>query len=200
MDIICSSAINELFKLAPDKPAIVAETGAVEAGHSRPSKFYPADRDGVLLHDGIFAPFFSGSAGCGQFWHWDYIYIDHNDLWYHFNRFRKTVEGIDPIAENYTPRRLENKDFRFYLLRGKTHDLLWMRDKANNMNNEFVKKIAPGNYTDYSLNLRDFSGSKIAKVDYYDPWKDEKGTIDINDGKLILPDFKRSLVLKLVKQ
>jgi hypothetical protein len=59
MDIICSSAIEELRSYHASKPIILAETGAVEARHAGPSKLYPLDTAGVLLHDILFAPFFS---------------------------------------------------------------------------------------------------------------------------------------------
>ena len=58
MDIICSSAIEELLSYHPGKPVILAETGAVEPHHAGPSKYYPQDTAGILLHDILFAPFF----------------------------------------------------------------------------------------------------------------------------------------------
>ena len=84
------------------KPVILAESGAVEPRHSGPFKLYAADRDGTLLHDILFAPFFAGAAGPGQIWHWD-AYVAKNDLWWHFGRFRDVVKGIDPAEEFYTP-------------------------------------------------------------------------------------------------
>ena len=91
MDIICSSAVEELLSYNTGKPVMLAETGAVEPSHSGPSKFYPIDTAGILLHDILFAPFFSGSAGCGMCWHWE-SYVDRNNLWYHFGQIQRDCE------------------------------------------------------------------------------------------------------------
>jgi hypothetical protein len=63
---------------------------------------YAVDKDGSLLHDLLFAPFFAGAAGPGQAWHWDH-YIDKNDLWYHFARFNEAIKDIDPVQEKFIP-------------------------------------------------------------------------------------------------
>jgi hypothetical protein len=91
MDIICSSAVEELLSYNPGKPVILAETGAVEPRHSGPSKYYPRDTAGILLHDILFAPFFSGAAGAGMSWHWE-SYVDRNNLWYHYGRLMKLLK------------------------------------------------------------------------------------------------------------
>jgi len=102
MDIIASSAVEELLSYHLGKPVILAETGAVEPNHAGPSKYYPRDTAGILLHDILFAPFFSGSAGAGMSWHWE-SYVHKNNLWYHFKRFNEVIKGIDPIQEEFVP-------------------------------------------------------------------------------------------------
>ena len=54
MDVICSSAIKDLQAYHLSKPVILAETGAVEPNHAGPSKYYPKDTAGILLHDILF--------------------------------------------------------------------------------------------------------------------------------------------------
>ena len=98
MDIICSSAVEELMSYNTGKPVMLAETGAVEPSHAGPSRFYPVDTAGILLHDILFAPFFSGSAGTGMCWHWE-SYVDKNKLWYHFGRFKEAIKGINPVKK-----------------------------------------------------------------------------------------------------
>jgi len=70
MDELAADAVRELLSYRPDRPVTLAESGAVEPRHTGPFQLYAADKEGILLHDVLFAPFFSGAAGTGQIWHW----------------------------------------------------------------------------------------------------------------------------------
>lgn len=91
--ILAADAIEELISYEPNKPMILAESGAVEPRHTGPFKLYMKDNNGIILHDVLFAPFFAGSAGTGQIWHWDH-YVAANDLWFQFGRFAAAVENL----------------------------------------------------------------------------------------------------------
>ena len=197
MDIICSSAIEELLSYNTGKPVILAETGAVEPNHAGPSKYYPLDTAGILLHDILFAPFFSGSAGAGMSWHWE-SYVDKNNLWYHFQRFNEAIKGINPIEENFMPAKAETSAVRIYLLKGKKTILLWLRDKMNNWETELQKGIVPGMLHGIKLNLREL-GLMVSpgKIEVYDPWKNTWTRVEKAGASITLPDFKRSIVIRL---
>jgi hypothetical protein len=141
MDILASNAVRELQNMVENKPILLSEVGAVEANHSGPSLLYQKDTFGVLLHDMLFAPFFSGAAGPGQSWHWQF-YIEKNNLWWHFGRFEKAIRGINPIEENYTPQYHEIDDVRLYVLKGKSNILIWGRDSKSDWVTELVKSKA----------------------------------------------------------
>lgn len=197
MDIICSSAVEEIRSYNPGKPVILAETGAVEPSHSGPSKYYPADTAGILLHDILFAPFFSGSAGAGMSWHWD-SYVDKNNLWYHFKRFSEAVRDINPVTEGFVPSKYETEDFRAYQLTGKNSVLIWLRDKKNTWQSELRDGDPPrtigGTYLDLGKSgITDATG----KIEIYDPWKDIWSNADAGELKILLPDFTRSLVVRV---
>ena len=51
------AAAREMLDRRPDRPAVLAETGAVKRCHAGPSDLYEADKEGVILHDALFAPF-----------------------------------------------------------------------------------------------------------------------------------------------
>lgn len=197
MDIIASSAVEEIRSYNPGKPVILAETGAVEPSHSGPSKFYPADTAGILLHDILFAPFFSGSAGAGMSWHWE-SYVDKNHLWYHFRRFTSAIKGVDPLAEKFMPSKTETDRLRVYMLSGANTTLLWLRDKENSWQSELRDGIAPQVISKYRLDLA-ASGvpALTGKVDIYDPWKDKWSGAEADGSALVLPDFSRSLVIRI---
>jgi hypothetical protein len=197
MDIICSSAVEELLSYHTGKPVILAETGAVEPQHAGPSKYYPLDTAGILLHDILFAPFFSGAAGGGMSWHWE-SYVAKNNLWYHFRRFNEAIKDINPIEEKFIPAKAETNAVRIYLLKGKKTTLLWLRDKKNNWESALQKGIAPETLHGIQLHLRDLGLiSSAGKIEVYDPWKNSWTIAKEVDASFILPDFKRSVVIRL---
>ncbi|HET9279123.1 MAG TPA: hypothetical protein VFN95_13090, partial [Flavitalea sp.] len=197
MDIICSSAVEELLSYQAGKPVILAETGAVEPQHAGPSKYYPLDTAGILLHDILFAPFFSGSAGPGMSWHWE-SYVHKNNLWYHFQRFTEAIKGINPIEESFKVAKAETSAARVYILKGKKTTLLWLRDKMNNWESELEKGVAPGVRSGIKLNLRELGLLESpGKIEVYDPWKNTWTRIEKGGASITLPDFKRSIVVRL---
>ena len=189
IDVLCADAIRELRERRNDLPTFLSEVGAVESRHAGPSRFYQMDKDGVFLHDEIFAPFFAGSAGCGQPWHWDHQYIDGNGLWYHFGRFAKAVKGLDPVAERFRPFHTETQRLRVWGLRGLKTTVLWCRDKRNGWREEFVEGRAPEVVSGEKLPL-----SSGAAFDVYLPWEDRSVTVPA--GKCLIPDFRRSCVIR----
>ena len=192
MDVLCAEAVRELRDRRPDRPAVLAEVGAVRANHTGPSDLYEVDTKGMLLHDEIFAPFFAGAAGCGQPWHWDHQYLDRHELWYHFARFAKAVDGLDPITERFRPFRTETKRLRIYGLKGRRTTLLWCRDKANTWETEYRHGIAPETLRDIKLPFESGTGFHV-----YLPWKDQ--AVSLPPGRCVLPPFQRSCVVRFTE-
>lgn len=197
MDMICSSAVEELISYNTGKPVILAETGAVEPKHSGPSKYYPVDTAGILLHDILFAPFFSGSAGAGMCWHWDTC-VDKNNLWYHFGRFSKAIKDINPLEEKFVVTKSETDDFRVYQLHGRKTILIWLRDKNNTYESELMHGQPPMTKSGIHFDLK-HTGVKgpFSEVSFYDPWQDKLQEVNSEEINLLLPDFKRSLVIRI---
>jgi hypothetical protein len=176
----------------------LAESGAVEPSHAGPFKLYAKDREGILLHDVLFAPFFSGAAGAGQIWHWD-SYVDKNNLWRHFARFAAAVKDIDPPSEQFTPSQLAHPRLRVYALKGRRTLLLWCRDSENNWRTELEQGMAPQLCADFKLDLAELIGqSRPARASIYDPWKDLWSESTLQGSKVSLPPFTRSLVVRVV--
>ena len=200
MDVICSSAVEELLSYETGKPVILAETGAVEPRHSGPSKYYPLDTAGILLHDILFAPFFSGAAGAGMSWHWD-SYVEKNNLWYHFKRFSEAVKGINPLTEKFVPAKSETGDLRIYQLNGSRTILLWLRDKRNTWESELRDGHAPLTIKGAQLDLKILGiNEPISEIAIYDPWQDKWENVTPENIKITLPDFKRSLVVRIKRK
>ena len=153
----------------------------------------------MMLHDLIFAPFFSGAAGTGMAWFWDQ-HIDRNNLWYHFGRFREAIKGINPILERFMPVKLSHPTLRLYALVGRKTILVWCRDSANDWQRELINGVAPTVLHGLTIDLSNLSPSNTTKaVNYYDPWAN-KWQAGKNETVLKLPDFKRSVVVKIEKK
>ncbi len=189
VDVLAADAVRELIGYNPGKPVILAESGAVEPRHSGPFKLYKTDRAGTLLHDILFAPFFAGAAGPGQIWHWD-AYVAPNDLWWHFARFAEAVKGIDPAAERFTASMLPHDRLRVYMLKGRRTTLLWLRDIRNDWRAELERAEPPETVAGATLE------GLPTRVRIFDPWSGAWSPAAAVKGRLALPDFRRSLVIR----
>ncbi len=197
MDILAADAVRDLIDQNPRKPVLLAESGAVEPSHSGPFKLYDKDTEGMLLHDVLFAPFFAGAAGPGHIWHWD-RYVAQQNLWWHFGRFAEVVGGLDPPAEGFAPCMLHHDRLRVYVLQGRRTTLLWCRDVQNTWRSELAEGKAPAVVTGAVLNLVQLEGiSRNGSARAYDPWSNEWKPVEISGGRLTLPGFKRSIVVRI---
>ncbi|MFA7157935.1 MAG: hypothetical protein WC299_01435 [Kiritimatiellia bacterium] len=197
VDFLAAEAVRELQALGPEKPIILAESGAVEPCHSGPFKLYQKDKEGVLLHDLIWAPFMAGAAGPGQSWHWD-KYVQPNKLWWHFARFAGAIEGIDPPAEKFEPVMIEHPRLRIYVLRGKKTVLAWCRDRQDDWRSELQEGKAPETLAHVTVDLSSCLSSPAGwKVRAYNPWTGAWQALKPDAADIILPPFSRSLALRM---
>jgi hypothetical protein len=197
MDLLASDAVREVIAFQVDKPVLLAETGGVQPRHTGPIEYYEKDTAGMLLHDVLFAPFFSGAAGPGQIWHWG-VYVHEQNLWYHFGRFAEAVKQLDPPAEHFTPVQIAHPRLRIYVLHGKHTTLAWCRDSLNTWQTEWRDGVAPEVIEDAVVDLsRCVPASRRHSVEIYDPWKDTWSAADARDATTRLPAFSRSLVIRV---
>ena len=197
VDLLASQAVRELIAFNPGKPIILTETGAVKPRHSGCSELYAKDRDGMLLHDMLFAPFFSGAAGTGHMWWWRQA-LDEPNQWHHFARFAEVVNGINPPAERFEPLIESKERLRLYVLKGRKTVLIWCRDSRNDWKNELVLGHPPETLRDVEIDLSPFiAGLGKSQVRVYDPWKNHWQDKSIDSGRVKLDAFVRSVVLRV---
>ena len=194
VDELVATAMEFAHNNVSNIPIVVNEIGAVEPNHAGPFKYYGADKDGMLIHDMIFAPFFCGAAGTGAMWHWD-SYIYRNDLWYHYKRFANAIEGIDPIKERFKHFRFESDGVRCYALGGNTKTIIWGRDTGNTWRTELEQGIPPQSKENVIIRLEHLKNSAYKSARIYDPWRDRWSTAEINNGQVVIPPFIRSFVI-----
>ncbi len=190
--VLAAEAVKDLLALKISKPVLLAESGAVEPNHTGPFKLYKRDKDGIILHDVLFAPFFVGAAGPGHCWHWD-RYVHPNNLWFHFGRFAAAVEGLDPPAENFQTFEIDHERLYLYGLKGKTNTLLWCRDKQNTWKTELEDETEPETLKGLDIAL----DAKGKRVRFYDPWENRWTDGQSNGETIVLPSFRRSLVVAI---
>lgn len=199
VDVLAADAVRELLAFQPGKPVMLAESGAVENNHSGPFKLYAKDKDGLILHDVLFAPFFAGACGPGHCWHWNQ-YVDRNNLWWQIGRFANAVKELDPPAENFLPSMPAHPRLRVYQLQGRHTLLLWCRDTQNTWQSELAEGKQPETLTGQTLDLSAaLQGAQAKHVKIYDPWQDRWSDGVLKNGTLALPAFSRSLVVRIEK-
>ncbi|MCG3147119.1 MAG: hypothetical protein PCFJNLEI_00556 [Verrucomicrobiae bacterium] len=196
VDVLAAEAIREVRGYRTNKPILLAESGGVEWQHSGPWKYYDQDTEGMILHDVLFAPFFAGAAGPGHFWHRDYV--AKHDLWWHFGRFAQAVADLDPPAEAFEVQKLDHPRLRIYVLRGKRTTLAWCRDKEATWQTVQVEGRKPETLHGLTVTLpAPVDGGAAVTVSAYDPWTGEKNILKAAPAGITLPDFSRSLVVRL---
>lgn len=200
MDVLAADAVRELLSQKPGRPVLLAEGGAVEPNHTGPFKLYQEDLQGTLLHDVLFAPFFTGAAGPGHIWHWDH-YVAKNNLWWHFSRFAEAVKGINPLVEAFEPVFVETEQLRVYALKGKRTLLAWCRDKQSSWRSELADKVPARQVRDTELDLEKLARLSLAgEATIYDPWQNRWSTEKIREARVRLPEFTRSVVVRVSGQ
>lgn len=193
MDVLAADAVRELLSYNPGRPVLLSEAGAVEPRHAGPWKLYEKDREGVLLHDILFAPFMAGAAGPGQAWHWDH-YVEKHDLWFHFERFAEAVKGVDPREEDFKPAFAERDSVRVYSLNGRRHTLIWVRDALSDWRAELAEGRPAQPRGGFRIPVR---GS--GRADFFHPWANAWSKGQIEKNAIVLPEFTRSLFIRYRK-
>ncbi|MBE0536955.1 MAG: hypothetical protein IH624_14925, partial [Phycisphaerae bacterium] len=132
----------------------------------------------------------------GQCWHWD-KYVEARNLWFQFGRFAEAVKGIDPAAEGFEPVRLDQGRLRVYGLKGKTTFIAWCRDTRNTWETELAQGQPPQIVSGVTLDVREAGPPAAGEAAVYDPWADVHSTAAVKDGRIELPPFVRSVVVRI---
>ena len=118
-----------------DMPLLVAETGAVNNNHSGEFKYYSCDDRGIIFIDCVYTPVFLCCAGCGNIWHWDERYVESKNLYKYYKPLADMIDGIDFAMENFKSIDLSNDNAYLFILRGKTVNLGFIRNKSDSWKN-----------------------------------------------------------------
>ncbi|HHX43836.1 MAG TPA: cellulase family glycosylhydrolase [Chloroflexi bacterium] len=195
VDPVAFSVDAVLRARRPDRPVILAETGAVNDRHTGPFRYYRADYRGILLHDTTFPAFFAGAAGTGQIWHWD-RYVDEKHLWHAFRPFADLVAGIALDAEAFRPIDLSTEDAWILGLLGRTHLLLWVRNRADSWHAVLRDEVAPAALAPQDVDLTPL-GVTDGTIESYAPWHDDTVGAALDGGTLHLPAVQYAAMVRI---
>ncbi|MDY0099691.1 MAG: hypothetical protein RBR81_10860 [Bacteroidales bacterium] len=81
---------------------------------------------------------------------------------------------------------------------GRANAFLWIRDKNNYWESELKNRQLPMELKDIQIDLK-LAGIEgpAGKITVYDPWEDEWKKVKRTGQKILLPDFKHSLVIRI---
>ena len=113
-----------------------------------------------------------------------------NNLWWHFGRFAEVVKGLDPAAEHFVPSMLPHERLRVYRLEGRRTTLIWCRDTRSDWRSELERGETPETLTGLAIPVAS------AHVRIYDPWSGNWSEAAPKNGRVALPGFRRSLILR----
>jgi len=178
----------------PDRPIMLAETGAVNDRHTGPFRFYRMDSRGIIFHDTTFPVFFAGAAGTGQIWHWD-EYVDQKNLWPQFRPFADLIDGIALDAEGFRPVDLSTQRAWMLGLLGRAHLLLWVRNRADSWHAVLRDEMEPGPLPPQAINLAPL-GVTGGTVERYAPWRDSAGGATLDGSMLRLPMIRYAAMVR----
>jgi hypothetical protein len=183
----------------PDRPILLAETGAVNDRHTGPFRYYRWDERGIIFHDTTYPAFFAGSAGSGHIWHWD-SYVDQKDLWPYLRPLADLIAGVQLDAEGFKPVDLSTESFWCLALMGKEHILLYARNRADRWDKVLRDRLDPPVLRHQSVDLS-AHGARGADVETFWPWPQEAtGEVAALKGETLqLPAFKYAVMVRLTR-
>lgn len=126
---------SRIAESAPNKPLLPAELAYSASG----AEDFPFNRDGLHLHNGVWAPVFTGYAGTGMYWWWDKL-IDPKNLWPTYKGLTEFVKGDNlALLEPSKPILSNPLDAVALGLQNQDRALVWIR--SNNFHAGEATKI-----------------------------------------------------------
>jgi len=199
-----------LVQSIPAKPVLMSEFGYSASNYGD-----DVEKTGIHLHNGLWSTTFSGYAGSGMYWWWD-IYIDANNLWYHFNGLARFLEGVDlthyqPLSPLQINGSVGSSGQAVGLGLHGENTLVWLRSNGYTVQASLAGRIGKPDSFTYEppmteglfLTLNEMDNGDYT-VSWYDPqmakWLDMV-TVAAQNNKLIIPvpPFRYDLAAKIIR-
>ncbi len=169
------------------RPAILAETGAVNNNHSGPFRYYLSDDRGIIFADTVYPAFFACSAGCGQIWHWDDRYVSAKGLFKMYKPFAELVNNVNPELEEFCHEDYSNEKVYCCILKGKNITLGLIRNRSDSWQNVLRDNNDAQTIDSITINFNNYSQfeCKIIKI-----WEDDTTEIEATENSLQFSNLK----------
>ena len=198
------------------KPALHAEFGTGASGADS-----AMDREGVHIHNGLWAGIMTKGSGTGMTWWWD-NYVDPLNLYGLFAGPATFMKGEDPAAVSYRPEavRVTNGRADALLLRSESRALGWIKNRdftydalrlqytgAQRRAQEAQRELTDFTPTYTAITGATLKIAGLASGGYRVEWWDTRGkgvlheeTLEVTDDglELRIPSFERDLAFKVL--
>lgn len=180
----------------PNRPVLLAETGAVNDRHTGPFRFMRMDNRGIIFHDTTFPAFFAGGAGTGQDWFWD-SYADQKNVWQQFKPFADLIQGVTLDDEAFQGVDLSNDLAWCLALQGKHTWLIWVRNRADSWHAVLRDEIQPPVLGDLTFDLTSSSPAH-PQITLFPAWPEDKEMqATVTDRKLVINHLRYGCMIRL---
>ena len=188
-----AGSIDAIRRVAqPQRPALLAETGAVNDNHTGLFRFARWDDRGIIFHDTTFPAFFAGACGTGQQWFWD-SYVDQKNLWPQFKAFSDLIADVAIDRENFRPVDLSTPTVWCLALVGDEHTLLWLRHRGDTWQASLRDRQPPAPLKDVRITLPKAGHVQKATA----CWPESLEEVSVNGTSLLVPTLRAGLMLNI---
>jgi len=155
MDIALHIKKNILDFSRYSKPILISEIG--HNGTNDNNLNNDLDAEGVMLHNSLWASSMSGFAGSAMHWWWD-VYIDKNNLYYHFLPLARALAGftVTPETVPVSSERIYKGQIRIMGLKNRAGCMLWIQDKKATWSAIHLKSYVPVRFTAVKVRIGRF--------------------------------------------
>ena len=188
-------SIKEAFEFmrTVERPILLAETGAVNNCHSAEFKYYSADDRGIIFVDCVYTPFFVGSAGCGNIWHWDRRYVESKNLYTYFNPLVTLLENVDFAAEGFESLDMSTDKAHILVLKGSETTLGFVRNKSDCWMNTLRDMNEPDE-TDVYI------GTDKSAIDVIPIWQDDTYCLESDGDNVVIRGIRYGFLFRYKNQ
>jgi hypothetical protein len=196
----------------PGKPIVFAEFGYGAGGEDAET----GNRQGLHLHNGLWASTFSGYASTAMYWWWD-SYVDPLDLWGEYGKLTRFLEGQDLAVLTHMHVGISSREVPMVALGTSDRALVWLHDRkydANAMQRAHDLLALQGNkpgedwiylpdpIKDVTLTFDQLADGRYTAA-WYSPVRGEwlaQAPLTVTGGKgsLAVPEFQGDLALKVL--
>ncbi|MEI8319997.1 MAG: cellulase family glycosylhydrolase [Planctomycetia bacterium] len=188
-----AGSIDAIRKMSqPQRPVLLAETGAVNDRHTGLFRLARWDDRGIIFHDTTFPAFFAGSAGTGQEWFWD-SYVDQKNLWPQYKALSEVLGEVPLDREKFRPVDLSTPTLWCLALVGEEHTLLWLRHRGDTWQASLRDRQPPAPLKDVRITLP--KPGRLQRATSC--WTESLETVSVEGTSLLVPTLRAGLMLRL---